>query len=102
MPLEWIVTYVAFLDADNWYAPDHIETLLNISDRGKAVAASSTRMLCRADDSVMAECPTTNPAYFIDISCMLLARQAFSLIRHLLFMPFYGHLIGDCIFWCNI
>ncbi len=96
--------YVSFLDADNWYGSDHLETLLGVGRQQQVAVVSATRMLCRIDGSLMGECPITNPAYFIDTNCMLLGREAFSLIHHWVLMPDYGHLIGDRIFWhyvCN-
>ena len=91
------VEAVAFLDADNWYAPDHIATLMAARDREGAAFVSSSRLLCRLDGSPMGPCPLTDPERFIDTSCMLLGREAFPLLHHWVLMPDYGHLIGDRI-----
>ena len=64
------VDAVAFLDADNWYRPDHIANLVTAMDEHQADFVSSSRTLCRLDGSVMGACPLTDPA-FIDTNAML-------------------------------
>ena len=91
------VDAVAFLDADNWYRPDHIANLLAAMDLHQADFVSSSRTLCRLDGSVMAPCPLTNPDRFIDTNAMLFGRGAFPLLHQWVLMPPYGHLIGDRI-----
>ena len=91
------VDAVAFLDADNWYAPDHIANLLVEMDQHQADFASSSRTLCRLDGTVMGPCPLTDPDRFIDTNAMLFGRGAFPLLHQWVLMPPYGHLIGDRI-----
>lgn len=91
------VDAVAFLDADNWYAPDHIADLVDARERERAGFVSSSRLLCRLDGTPMAPCPLTDPDHFIDTNCMLFGREAFHLLHHWVLMPDYGHLIGDRI-----
>lgn len=89
------VDAVAFLDADNWYQPDHIETLMDCRESNGAGFVSSSRLLCRLDGTTMGPCPITDPDRFIDTSCMLFGREAFYLLHHWALMPRYAHLIGD-------
>lgn len=91
------VDAVAFLDADNWYGPNHIATLLEAMDRDQAGFVSSSRTLCRLDGSVMGRCPLSDPDRFIDTNAMLFGRAAFPLLHQWVLMPEYGHLIGDRI-----
>lgn len=88
---------VAFLDADNWIAPNHIELLIQAHIESEASFLSSGRWLCHIDGSPMAICPFTDPDKFIDTNCMLFMRKAFPLLHHWVLMPKYGHLIGDRI-----
>ena len=88
---------VAFLDADNWYGPDHISDLLAEMDQHQADFVSSSRTLCRLDGTVMGPCPLTDPDRFIDTNAMLFGRGAFSVLHQWVLMPTYGHLIGDRI-----
>ena len=89
------VDAVAFLDADNWYREDHVQSLVSLQERTGAGFLSSSRMLCRLDGSQMAPCPYTNPAWFIDTSCMMFERSAFPVLAQWGLMPRYAHLIGD-------
>ncbi|WP_411869084.1 glycosyltransferase [Vulcanococcus limneticus] len=89
------VEAVTFLDADNWYQPDHVRQLMEERARSGAAFVSSSRLLCRLDGTVMGACPLTDPAGFIDTNCMLFGREAFPLLHHWVLMPTYAHLIGD-------
>ena len=91
------VDTVAFLDADNWYGPDHIERMLTAMDQHHADFVSSDRTLCRLDGTVMGPCPITDPDRFIDTNAMLFGREAFPVLHQWSLMPEYGHLIGDRI-----
>lgn len=87
---------VAFLDADNWYRPDHIERLVMLHKQTGSSFVSSSRVLCRIDGSVlMPKCPSTDPEKFVDTSCMLMARGSFHLLHHWVLMPSYAHPISD-------
>jgi glycosyltransferase involved in cell wall biosynthesis len=91
------VDAVTFLDADNWYEPEHLANLMAARLSHGAAFVSSGRMLCQLDGSPMGPCPLTNPDRFIDTNCMLFGRDAFPLLHHWVLMPGYGHLIGDRI-----
>ena len=86
---------IAFLDADNWYEPDHIQRLARLRAATGAAFLSSGRALRRLDGAPMGPCPSTDPERFVDTSCMMFAREAFSLLIHWVAMPPYAHLIGD-------
>lgn len=86
---------VAFLDADNWYRKDHIETLVNLHEKTHASFLSSSRYLCRLDGTVMGLCNQTNPDRFIDTNCMMFTSTGFHLLDFWGLMPSYAHLIGD-------
>jgi len=90
---------IAFLDADNWYAPDHIAGLVKLAQSVDAGFVSSGRWLCRIDGSLMKVCPNTNPDLFIDTNCMMFMRSAFPLLAQWVLMPSYGHVIGDRIMY---
>jgi hypothetical protein len=91
------VDAVAFLDADNWYDPDHVASLARLHDESGAPFLASSRMLCRLDGSVMGPCPNVNPETFIDTNCMMMTRGAFPVLSEWGLMAAYGHLIGDRI-----
>jgi hypothetical protein len=72
---------IAFLDADNWYYPDHLKSLSTIAVNTELHAVASARMLHRLDGTPMMKCPTVDGQKFIDTSCLLVLRPAF---RHLI------------------
>ena len=96
------VEAVAFLDADNWYHPGHINGLMRLRAESGAAFMSSSRMLCRLDGGVMGPCPLIDSERFIDTNCMLFAKEAFPLLHHWVLMPDYGHLVGDRIMFHHV
>ena len=70
---------IAYLDSDNWYAPDHIETLVGLHTESGAAICISNRTLNRLDGSVLGLCRETDGDMFADTSCLMLTRRAFSL-----------------------
>ena len=89
---------IAFLDADNWYRPDHLQILLELHRRTGASFLSSSRLLCRLDGSVMGPCRTSDGEQFVDTSCMLLMRPAFGVLANWCLMPDYAQVISDRVF----
>jgi hypothetical protein len=71
---------IAFLDADNWYYPEHLSGLLAHAQANDLDACSSTRMLHRLDGSLLIRCPHVNGTEAIDTNCLLVMAPAF---RHL-------------------
>jgi hypothetical protein len=72
---------IAFLDADNWYYPDHLRSLAALATSTGIEAVASARMLHRLDGSPMMKCPTVDGNKYIDTSCLMVLRPAF---RHLI------------------
>ena len=89
---------VAFLDADNWYREDHIESLVNLYKKTNAAFLYSSRMLYSLDGSYkIGVCWQIDGKKFIDTNCMMHTKESFHLLDKWLLMPDYGHLIGDRI-----
>jgi len=72
---------IAFLDADNWFQPDHLETLLHYGQANNLDACASGRALHRMDGSFLAKCPVVNGQPYIDTYCLLVMKSAF---RHMI------------------
>jgi len=72
---------IAFLDADNWYYPDHLKSLSTLATNAQLDAVASARRLHRLDGTPMMKCPTVDGQSYIDTSCLLVLRPAF---RHLI------------------
>jgi hypothetical protein len=68
---------IAFLDADNWYYPGHLQSLIELALAEKLDAVSSTRMLHRLDGSPMIKCRTVDGRNYIDTNCLMVLQPAF-------------------------
>jgi hypothetical protein len=71
---------IAFLDANNWYFPDHLRSLAEIATTAELGVVSSARMLHRLDGAPMIRCPTVDGRNYVDTNCLMVLRPAF---RHL-------------------
>jgi len=93
---------IAFLDADNWYAPGHVASLLELHRTTGATVLTSARVLHRLDGSVLGPCFEVDGERFVDTSCLLLLRAAFPLAALWGSIPERFHAIGDRIFWAAV
>jgi len=73
---------VAYLDADNWYHPDHIDRLVQEHELTKAPLICSRRTFHDLDgaDLNISE-PQEDQYHHIDTSCWIVFRPAFSLLK---------------------
>jgi hypothetical protein len=68
---------IAFLDADNWFQPDHLDELLSYARANNLDACSSARTLNRLDGSLLMKCPVVNGRPLIDTSCLVVMKSVF-------------------------
>ncbi len=68
---------IAYLDADNWYTPDHIASLVELHRETDADVCISSRTMNHLDGSELGPCLETDGAFFADTSCLMLTRPAF-------------------------
>ena len=59
---------IAFLDADNWYLPDHIASLVELHDSTGADVCISHRDLYHLDGTRLGPCDETDGERFADTS----------------------------------
>jgi len=86
---------ITYLDADNWYSPEHIEMLVALHKRTDAQVCFANRNLYRPDGSLLGPCPETDGDYFADTSSMFLTRDAFRFAQFWALMDSKLHAIGD-------
>lgn len=86
---------IAFLDADNWYEPDHIETCLAVSAGADAVIAQ--RFFRHVETGEILKLPEEHD--HVDTNCWLFLPGAFRLLPRWVFFPKEAALIGDRLFW---
>lgn len=90
---------VAFLDADNWYEPDHVSSVLDAHTRTGAVVVSSGRTLYGLDGRRLGPCPEVDGVSFVDTNCLCLFRPAFGLIGAWTEVPAGHAAVGDRYVW---
>jgi glycosyltransferase involved in cell wall biosynthesis len=93
---------IAYLDADNWYYPDHIASLVDLHEKTRAAVCSSARHFHRTDGSLVGLCLNCDGESFVDTSCLFLTQPAFSIVPLWTLMPNYAHAIDDRVMWYYI
>ena len=91
---------ICFLDADNWYYPNHVETMVSLHQHTGAAVCTTSRMMHRLDGSFMyvdrTDCDGKN---HVDTSCFFVTSSAFRVLPIWMMMPPQLGPIGDRIFW---
>jgi hypothetical protein len=94
---------IAFLDADNWFQPNHIASLVQVARESSAPVCVSSRSIHRVDGSLMtAFDPESDGDNHVDTSCLFLTRPAFGSL------PVWGGIpkalapLADRIFWRHL
>lgn len=91
---------ILLLDGDNWFEPNHVETLLNVQKQTNADVVTCARMLRRSPDlSVMGVDFESDGVHFNDTNCYLVMKSAFPLFRAWAFKDPKLGIVGDRIFW---
>jgi glycosyltransferase involved in cell wall biosynthesis len=90
---------IAFLDADNWYDPQHIETMVGVQAMTNADIVTATRRLIRTDGSVMGVCTQSNGEDFCDMNCFLFTRRTFKAIGLWAFKDSRASAVDDYVLW---
>ena len=94
---------IALLDADNWFQPDHVASLVTLHEQTGAAICASARSLHRLDGSLLAaHDPESDGISFVDTSCLLYLRQAFGLLPLWGQMPRQFGPICDRIMWAAV
>ncbi len=93
---------IAYLDADNWYEPEHIFTLAELHKATGAAVVTSARNLHRLNGTLLGKCLEVDGERFVDTNCLLLTRAAFKIIPVWWMMAHKYHPIDDRVVWANI
>lgn len=92
---------VAFLDADNWYEPDHVKSALMHMSTVKPIVTTG-RNLRRVDGSLLAPCPESDGVNFCDTNCYVIHRSAFGIIGRWTYKEKKYGIVGDRMFWASL
>lgn len=91
--------FIAYLDADNWYEPDHLASLLELHAQTGAPVCCSFRSFHRPGGETLATTePEEDSLKHVDTSCFLLHRAAFGVMPVWTRMPKRLVPLGDRVF----
>ena len=91
---------IAYLDADNWYYPRHIESMVNLHQQQGALVCTATRNIHRLDGSLMyTDSFESDGDKHVDTSCLFLSRPAFEILPIWATMPTQLGPICDRVIW---
>ncbi len=91
---------IAFLDADNWYEPDHIESLVTLWRQERKAICTSARSICRPDGSILdAIDDESDGVGFADVNTLFIHRDAVDAVALWATIPPEVGPICDRVFW---
>ncbi|MFT3973086.1 MAG: glycosyltransferase [Amaricoccus sp.] len=93
---------VSFLDADNWYKPDHVANMLALQRRTGAVVCTAGRSMHRPDGSFMFIDEKNDGRTHVDSNCYFLVRPAMSVMLAWATMPKELSPISDTVYLQSI
>ena len=94
---------VLLLDADNYFDPDHVATMLAHQKRTGAAVVTCGRSLIHCETGeVIGQCAESDGDLFVDTNCYLLTRAAMPYLAAWGFKDPKKGIIGDRIFWLTV
>lgn len=94
---------ICFLDADNWYEPEHIPNIRQTYTLHKTPVITTARNLyLKENGQFLGKYPESDGVNFVDTSCYFFHRDAFDICRHWLFKPEGLGIIDDRIIWAQV
>ena len=93
---------IAYLDADNWFDPDHLASMVQAHETTGAAVCSSTRKLWQPDGAWLGICPEVDGESFVDTNCLFLTRAAFATIAAWYLAPESLKHVGDRVLWNTV
>lgn len=93
---------VAFLDADNWFEPDHVKRMVALHAATGADVCTASRSMHRLDGSFMFDDDKNDGRSHVDTSCYFLTRGALPVLARWGLIPRGLANIVDTIYWESI
>lgn len=91
---------LCWLDADNWFEPNHVEEMLRAADLNPvAKIITATRNLRRIDGSLLDVDNESDGETFTDTNCYLVLREAMEISKEWVFKNRQDAIIGDRKVW---
>lgn len=90
---------VSFLDADNWYEPNHVEAMVSTMLAGKVDAVVATRTIHGLDgEALYVDRIESNGENMVDTNCMFLSSRTCYFMSFWITEPSH-RLVSDRVFW---
>lgn len=86
---------IGFLDADNWFYPDHVKTLLETQEREDLEAVASLRAMHHVDGRLLHRCQLVDGIETFDTNCLMLFPPAYCAIPVFALVPPSVRYIAD-------
>lgn len=67
---------LCYLDADNWFLPGHLESLIDLQRKEKSDICVSSRWLIDESDRLLGQCYEVDADTFVDTNCYLLMKSS--------------------------
>jgi glycosyltransferase involved in cell wall biosynthesis len=93
---------IAFLDADCWFEPNHLETMVGVMREANVDLVTCPRNLYREDGRFLAVDRESDGYDFNDTNCYLFGKAAIHLARNWMFKSKADSAIGDRHMWANV
>jgi hypothetical protein len=91
---------VSFLDADNWYYPNHVASMVALHERTGTPICTATRTMHRPDGSLMyVDAAESDGRRHVDTSCLFITRAAYRVLPLWVMMPPQLGPVGDRVIW---
>lgn len=73
---------ICFLDADNWYEPHHLETMISTFKRYRVPVVTTSRALYTNDGQYLGQCKESDGIHFVDTNCYFFINQLLNYVQH--------------------
>src|ERR1700730_14939645 len=90
---------IAYLDADNWFAADHLQQMLALQQATGAAVCTAGRNLVDLEGRLLGRCREVDGDKFADTSTLFFTRAAYGLVAVWYRMPRALTPIGDRVMW---
>ena len=71
---------ICYLDDDNWYSPNHVETMVALHRQTGASVCSTPRLLYDPQDVLFGKDPQSDGVHLVDTNCYFVAKPAFDML----------------------
>lgn len=93
------VDAVAFLDSDNWYAENHIESMAKHCLATQSDVVTSLRYIAHLNGETLGVCPESDGKMFCDTNCLFITRKLAEEAGVWWLIPEDMHVIDDRVIW---